>query len=203
MAGPTQSLTAWILGKRPPAESFQTLTLFSVEHGSSLALQRISKKSTSATLDLFDEAELMLETAGAGTAAFVKETRIRTRLTEIGKSYENLRLASGFAQLVARNPIGEESRSLVYELLRQAFTAFAYSTRPDVVYLKSLYRFCRDEGYPLKQAWAPSLATSDRTALAAILNQPVAEQTADPKLVARLHRGLEDYLRRETEILLD
>lgn len=203
MAGPTQPLTAWVLGKRPPAESFQTLTLFSVEQGASLALQRISKKSSSTVLDLFDEAELMVEIPGQGSASFVKETRLRTRLTEIGKSYESLRLACAFGNLVARNPIAEESRTSVYQLLSQAFNAFAQSARPDVVYLKSLYRFCRDEGYPLKQAWAPSLPPLERAALASILNQPVAEQTADPKLVAHLHRSLEDYLRRETELHLD
>lgn len=168
-----------------------------------MALQRLSKKPTSVTLDLFDEAALMLESSGQGTASFVKEVRVLTRLTEIGKSYESLRLASHFANLVARNPVAEESRAGIYALLRQAFTAFAGSSRPDIVYLKSLYRFCRDEGYPLKQAWAPTLPPSDRSAIASILNQPLAEQTAEPKLVARLQRRLDDYLRGETEILLD
>lgn len=203
MAGPIQPLTAWVVGKRPPAESFQTLTLFSVEHGATLALQRVSKKSPSALLDLFDEADLMLESSSQGAASFVKETRLRTRLTEIGKSYDGLRLASSFANLVARNPIAEDGRASVYQLIGQALHAFAQSTRPDIVYLKSLYRFCRDEGYPLKQAWAPSLPPSDRAALTSILNRPVAEQTVDPKLVARLQRGVEDYLRGETEIFLD
>ena len=189
--------------KRPPAESFQTLTIFSAANGAGLALQRISKKSTSATLDLFDEASLLLETPAHGSASFIKEVRVQTRLTEIGKSYENLRLASVFASLVARNPVAEESRASVYELVGQSFRAFARADRPDIVYLKSVYRFCRDEGYPLKQAWAPALPSDDRAALAAILNQPVNEQAAEVKLVARLTRRLEDYLRGNTEILLD
>lgn len=203
MAGPTQQVDGWILVKRPPAESFQTLTIFSAANGAGLALQRISKKSTSATLDLFDEASLLLETPAQGSAAFIKEARVQTRLTEIGKSYENLRLASMFASLVARNPVAEESRMNVYELLGQSFRAFARADRADIVYLKSVYRFCRDEGYPLKQAWAPTLPSDDRAALATILNQPVTEQAADLKLVARLTRRLEDYLRGNTEILLD
>lgn len=192
-----------MLNKRPPAEAFQTLTIFSVDDGAGLALQRISKKSTSTTLDLFDEAALMLETPTSGGAAFVKEARVVTRLTEIGKSYDNLRFASALANLIARNPVADESRPGIYELLRQAFNAFAATTRADVVYLKSLYRFCRDEGYPLKQAWAPSLPASDRASLTEILNQPVAEQSAEPKLVARLQRRLEDYLRENTEIILE
>lgn len=203
MAGPSHLLVAWVLGKRPPAESFQTLTIFTVSEGVTLAFQRISKKGVMAMLDLFDEAELMLESSSQGSGAFVKETRILTRLGGIGKTYESLQSASSLAQLVACNPIDEESRATVYELLRQSFTAFAESERPDIVYLKSLYRFCRDEGYPLKQAWAPTLTPSDHAALVSVLNRPLTEQTADLKVVARLQRGLEDYLRRETEIIFD
>lgn len=203
MAGPTQQVEAWILGKRPPSDAFQTLTIFSASSGGVWALQRLSKKNISATVDLFDRAALMLEASAQGAAFFVKEARILTRLTEIGKSYENLRLASAFANLVAHNPVAEESRSSVFTLLGQGLTAFAATSRPDIVYLKCLYRFCRDEGYPLKQAWAPTLPPSDRAALATILNQPLAGQSAEPKLVTRLQRRLEDYLRGNTEILLD
>ncbi len=192
-----------MLGKRPPSDAFLPLTIFSVSGGSVLALQRISKKNTSATLDLFDEAALILETSGQGPASFVKEVRVLTRLTGIGRSYDTLQFASRFAALVARNPVSEDSRTSIYALLRQAFTAFSRSERPDIVYLKSLYRFCRDEGYPLKQAWAPTLPATDQTALASVLNQPLVEQTAESKRVARLQRRLEDYLRTETEILLD
>lgn len=203
MAGPLHPLVAWVLGKRPPAESFQTLTLFTVSEGVTLAFQRISKKGATAMLDLFDEAELMVESPSQGSGAFVKETRILTRLTAIGKTYDSLRFASSLAQLVARNPVDEGSRAMIYELLRQSFTAFAESERADIVYFKSLYRFCRDEGYPLKQAWAPTLPPSDRAALVSVLNRPLAEQTADGKVVARLQRGLEEYLRQETEIIFD
>lgn len=203
MAGPTHHTEAWVLAKRPPSDSFQTLTIFTRAEGAVLALQRLSKKSNSTTLDLFDEAALLLETPSQGAAVFIKEVRLQRRLTEIGKSYEGLRLASTFATLVARNPVPEESREGIYQLLGQAFEAFAQGNRAEVVYLKSLYRFCRDEGYPLKQAWFPTLTATDRAAVASILNLPLAEQTTDSKTVARLQRRLEDYLRGETEIILD
>jgi len=99
----------------------------------------------------------------------------------------------------------------VYELvstvtwseLRTAFTAFAASDRPDIVYLKSLYCFARDEGHPLKQQWFPALPAPDRTLAIALINQPLATQTAAPADVTRLLRRLEDYLRHHTEIHLD
>lgn len=204
---PAQSLQtdAFVLLKRPPADSFQGLTVFAPEHGTLLVMQRIGRKTpaTSVALDLFDEAALLLESSNQGRTWFIKETRLLQRPVAIGRSYEALLLASELAALIARNPVHEESRGAVGELLRGAFAAFASGPRPDIVYFKSLYRFARDEGYPLKQQWFPSLPAPDRTEVATLLNRPLAEQAATPVLVQRLRRRLEDYLRGHTEVLLD
>jgi hypothetical protein len=204
---PAQSLQtdAIVLLKRPPADSFQTFSVFSAEHGPLLALQRVAKKagSTSAPLDLFDEVALMLESSNQGRTWFIKEARVTTRHLEIGRSYESLRCASALAALVARNPGDEASRAAVAELLRMAFTAFGAGVRPDIVYFKSLYRFSRDEGYPLKEQWFPTLPAIDRAAVALLLNRPLVDQDASAALVQRLQRRLEEYLRGHTEILIE
>lgn len=204
---PAQSLQtdAFVLAKRPPADAFQTCIAFSAEHGALLVLQRLAKKaaSTATALDLFDEATLLLESSNQGRTWFLKEARLVTRFVEIGRSYEALRLASALTSLVARNPVPEESRAAVAALLRTAFGAFAGGVRPDIVYFKSLYRFARDEGYPLKQQWFPTLPSSDRAAVATLLNRPLAGQTETAAAVTRLQRGLEEYLRGHTEILLE
>ncbi len=204
---PAQSLPteAFVLLKRPPSDAFQGLTLFSGEHGVLQAQQRIAKKSTSTSpaLDLFDEVSLILESSNQGRTWFVKEAVLTARHADIGRSYEALQFACALGSLVARNSVHEESRRAVAALLAQAFAAFAAGVRSDIVWFKSLYRFARDEGYPLKQQWFPTLAAADRTAVATLLNQPLAAQTAETAAVARLQRRLEDYLRGHTEILLD
>lgn len=204
---PAQSLQteAFVLVKRPAADAFQTFSMFSAEHGPLLVLQRIAGKSAvrSLALDLFDELSLLLESSNQGRTWFVKEARLIARHGEIGHSYEALRHASTFASLVARNAVDDDSRPAVAALLRGALAAFGADERPDIVYFKSLYRFARDEGYPLKQQWFPTLPAVDRAAVATLLNRPLAEQTAPPELVTRLQRRLEEYLRGHTEILLD
>lgn len=204
---PAQSLQidGFVLLKRPPTDAFQTLTVFSAEHGALLVLQRLPKKSApSATLlDLFDEVSLLLESSNQGRTWFAKEARLLRRHDGIGRTYETLRLASTFAAFIARNPVHEESRGAVAHLLHTALGAFATSARPDAVFFKSLYCFARDEGYPLKQQWFPTLPAADRAAVATLLNRPLAEQSAPPEAVARLQRRLEEYLRGHTEILLD
>jgi hypothetical protein len=196
---------AFVLLKRPPADNFQTFSLFSAEHGALLGLQRIAKKAatTSPPLDLFDEASLQLESSNQGHTWFIKEVRVLVRHVDIGRSYEALLRASALTALIARNPVHEDSRAAVAELLRGALVAFGSGVRPDIVYFKSVYRFARDEGYPMKQQWFPTLPAADRAEVATLLNTPLAGQTAAPATVVRLQRRLDEYLRGHTEILVE
>lgn len=205
MPGQSLSFDAFVLAKRPPTEAFQPLTVFSVEHGPLRVLQRQAKKSagTIAPLDLFDEVALTVESSNQGQTWFLKEARILTRHHTIGRNYSALLHASAIANLVARNPVPEESRASVATLLRQAFQAFARSTRPDIVRLKSVYLFARDEGHPVSQQWFPTLPSEDRANLAKLLNQPLAVQDAPAEVVERLTSRLEEYLRGHTEIVFD
>ena len=205
MPGLPLQTDAFVLSKRPPADTFQTFNVFSSEHGALLILQRLGKKSGGAAvaLDLFDEASLLLESSNQGRTWFVKETRLVTRHPDLGRSYQTLVAASALASLVARNPVPEESRVAVASLLRTALAALAAGARPDIVYLKSLYCFARDEGYPLKQQWFPLLPAADRATVAPLLNRPLSDQTAPPAVVHALQRDLENYLRGHTDILLD
>jgi len=205
MPGRQLQTEAFILSKRPPADSFQTFTLFSAEHGALLALQRLPKKNAAnhLALDLFDEVALSLETSNQGSTWFIKEVRLLHRPAGIGRSYSALALASAFTALVARNPVHEDSRAAVATLLRTALAAFATSPRADIVFFKSLYCFARDEGYPLKQQWFPALTEADQHLAVALLNTPLAAQTAPPESTAHLTGLLEAYLRSHTEILFD
>jgi len=196
---------AFVLLKKPPADRFQQVTVLSASHGQLLCLRRVAVKSasTSVALDLFDEADLWLESSNQGRTWFVREVRVLTRHAAIGRSYDALRFASAFAAVIARNAVSEDSRERVYALVRQTFAAFATAARPDIVHLKALYCFARDEGYPVKQEWLRGLAEAERTAAAEILNQPLATQTAAAPVVARLAARLGDYLRGHTEILVE
>lgn len=205
MPGRQLQTEAFVLLKRPPTDSFQTFSLFSAEHGTLLALQRLPKKNAAnhLALDLFDEVALSLETSNQGSTWFMKEVRLLARPTGIGRSYSTLMLASSFTALIARNPVHEDSRTAVAGLLRTALAAFAQSPRADIVFFKSLYCFARDEGYPVKQQWFPSLASAEQALAVELLNRPLAAQTAAPESTARLTRQLETYLRNDTEILFD
>ncbi|GAB5562466.1 MAG: hypothetical protein SynsKO_41130 [Synoicihabitans sp.] len=204
MAGPTLQTEAFVLHRSAPKEAFQPFTAFSVEEGHLRILQRVPRKPNPnhTPIDLFDRLNLILQGGSAGTW-FVKEVQVQERFAGIGENYRRLQFAAEFSSLIARNPVHEESRPSVYQLVRTALAAFSQSDRPDIVGFKSIYCFARDEGYPVKQQWFPTLLRADRTAVAGILNNPLAEQSASADVVKRLQRKLEDYLRGHTDILLD
>ena len=204
MAGPTISTEAHILQKSPPKETFQPFTAFSAEHGTLRVLHRVPRKPspTHVPIDLFDEVALTLGEGSAGIW-FVKEARILSRANGIGQTYSRLQHASAFTTLIARNSVPEESLAEVYQLISTALAAFASADRPDVVGFKSFYCFARDEGYPLKQEWFPTLPPEDRANVITLLNRPLAEQSLPREAVANLQRRMEDYLKGHTDILVD
>jgi hypothetical protein len=204
MPGQQIQTAVFILAKQPSgSDKFDQLAAFSAEHGVLHCLTRISQGKTASTpLDLFDEVELWLESSNQGRTWFVKEHRIIQRHDGIGRSYEALRAAAALGALISRNPVSDESRAAVTDLLRASLTALAAGGRPDIAWLKALYCFLRDEGYPVKQQWWPDLADADRPLAMQLLNQPLAVQTAAAANVARITRRLEDWVKAETEIRL-
>jgi len=212
MPGQQFQTTAFILARQPSgSDTFEQLTAFSAEHGILLCLRRNSAgrartplraSAVPANLDLFDEAELWLESSSQGRTWFIKEHRLIQRHDGIGRSYDALKTAAAFGALLARNPVPDESREPVAALLRSSFGALAAGGRPDIVWLKTLYCLLRDEGYPVKQQWWPQLQPADRDHAVQLLNQPLATQTAAAPTVARITRSLEDWLAAETEIRL-
>ncbi len=204
MPGQTLTTEAFVIERRPPTDAFQALGLFSAEHGNLLAMQRIPKKASSAQAapDLFDEVSAMLESSNQGRTWFVKEIRITARRSGIGRSYDALRFASALAAVVSRNPVHEESRSNVARMLATALDALASGARPDAVHLKSLYLFARDEGYPVKEEWLPSLSPADLAVARAVLNRRLDVQDTVAADVARLRHSLETYLGASTDIII-
>jgi len=202
--GLTLRTEAFVIEKRPPADAFQRFGLFSAEHGNLLVLQRVPKRpsATHVAPDLFDEVSAILESSSQGRTWFVREVRIARRRAEIGRSYDALRFASALASVIGRNNVHEDSRASVALLLRTSFDAFAAQERPDVVHLKSLYLFARDEGYPVKQEWLPSLPAADRKVATAALGRRLAEQDSGEADIARIRRSLENYLRGHTDIII-
>ncbi|MFA5264235.1 MAG: hypothetical protein WC378_10440 [Opitutaceae bacterium] len=200
---------ACVLAKRQPTESHLPYTLFSPEHGTLATWLRSGKSGSPSlvALDLFDDIDVMLTSSNQGQTWFVKEARVLVRRVAIGRGYDSLKYASAFTAIVARNQVPLEGRAATAALLRQALNAFADDSKaPEIVYLKALYTFARDEGYPVKQEWMEQLQPALKEASQLLILRPLAAIQHDPPArvsASKLIRRLEDYLRTCTEILMD
>ena len=196
-----------VLLKRAPTEKHVPLTVFCVEHGSLAVHQRTGGRQHEAPLDLFDDADVVLTSSNQGRTWFVSEARTRLRRVGIGRGYEILREASFFAGVVARNPVAEDGRAAVRDLMRQALDAFDGSPLPPgLIRLKALYAFAQGEGYPLRQHWFEGLSSNLRPRAERLIRTPLAALAGEREVAgdaARLLARLEEYLRAHTEILLD
>jgi hypothetical protein len=209
MPSPLHHIEAHLLGLAPHAGDHLVLTCFSPAEGLLTALLRPTRKAASAapTPDLFDRLALELNRARGATDSgpwFVREHRVLARHSAIGRDYATLAAASRLARVVMRNPVPEDSRAAIDELLARAFAAFArVEARADLVFFKSLYCLARDEGLPLKQQWLPSLPPGDRALVGSALSLPPdAAECPAPADVLRVTKRLEAYLVSEAELTL-
>ncbi|MGJ8648752.1 MAG: hypothetical protein ACSHX4_00205 [Opitutaceae bacterium] len=192
-----------ILRLAPSGESFLKMDVLSPEHGTFLCLKRISKKSAQQTTpDLFDTADIQLETSKQGTARFVREYQLLNRRETIGRSYHSLRHASEFSALIARNGPHMAEPEALFELVERTLNAFAEGKAPEVVHLKAVYMLLKNEGYPIRESWWPSLPSALRDAAKTLINEPAPEQpdAATREDCEKISQRLYRWLEHETDL---
>jgi recombinational DNA repair protein (RecF pathway) len=196
---------ALVLKTEPSGESFLKLHLLTAESGIFLCLKRLSKKpGTSTTPDLFDQAAILLETSQQGTMRFVKEYQLTRRREKIGQSYHSLRNASRLSQLLVANAAHMPESEWLFELATRAFDAFAEGKSPEVVLLKSLYLILKDEGYPVREAWWPTLHDDLRTQASQILREPAPARLEKSAIESceRIEKHLTLWMRHHTDLIV-
>ena len=197
--------TALILKVAPSGESFLTLHALSAEEGTFVCLKRVSSKApTTDRPDLFDTAEVQLETAKSGNTRFVRDYRVVQRRETIGSSYRALQHASTFASLLAKNATHMPDPALLYQLAERSFNAFGEAKPPAIIYLKSVYLLLQSEGYPVRESWWPQVPSELREAAKELINQPAPEKTAEQQLniCELITQNLHRWLQRETDLIL-
>lgn len=196
---------ALVLKTEPSGESFLKLYVLTAESGIFLCMKRISKKAnTSTTPDLFDTATILLETSQQGTMRFVKEYQLGHRRDVIGQNYRSLRSASRLSQLLVTNASHIPESEWLFTLAGRAFDAFAAGKAPDVVLLKSLYLLLKDEGYPVRESWWPTLQADLRETAKRLLNKPTPAHIdkSEQNTCERIEQHLTQWMRHQTDLII-
>ena len=196
---------ALVLKTEPSGESFIKLYVITAESGIFLCMKRVSKKANSSTIpDLFDTAVILLETSQQGTMRFVKEYQLRQRRDVIGQNYRSLRSASRLSQLLVANASHMPESKWLFTLTERAFDAFAAGKAPDVVLLKSVYLLLKDEGYPVRESWWPTLRADLRETAKRLISKPSPAQIdkAEQKTCESIEQDLTQWMRHQTDLII-
>ncbi len=197
------STEGFLLSKEASGESYQRYQVFTAEHGLLLCLNRISsRKSLKIQPDLFDRAHLELDKPQSGAAWFLGEYNLITRHTGIARNYKTFLRASEFATAMLKNLAHVETFEKLYDLTATAFRSWEKGYDAEVVLLKSLYLFARQEGYPVKEDWWQAIPAKEREKSASILNKKIELLEPGDPAYTDLLDNLKDWIIRRTDILL-
>lgn len=200
MAAPIVATQAIVLKISPSGETFQQANILSSEMGVLTCMLRRKQSKGAAPIDLFDQGEFHIELKEGSRSGFLKEFTLSTNRPGIGSSYEILTAAARFSKFLLSNPISEENANEIFELAEKTFNALDAKHPPNSVLLKTLFLYCRDEGYPVQEDWAHNLESEIKAIAVSIINTPLANinRTAQEQSVAL--ESLITYMRDNSDI---
>lgn len=202
---PGEALTSHgvVLNRSDQSERFIRIDVLSSEHGLLGALLRKPDPKGRGIIppDFFSRIECNLEQPQTGGVYFAKEIHILQTRTEIARNYDAFRHASSFARTLLINLVHLESTDEVYHLAEQTFDAFAVGDRPEVAHFKALFRFARQEGFPVGAEWLARLPESERVMATQSLREPLSGDQPLKQWSEMLLSSLIEYLKNHTPIV--
>ena len=207
MGSPSKSEEALILAREDAGENHLKLRLLCQESGLVLGMQRQSrsgKTSKNPIPDLFDLIQVTLnlpKTGGTGLY-FMGECHIIRRHPGLGKQYSRLKAAGDYARLLIRNAAHLEDHDRLFTRTCRFFEILEQTDLPQVAFLKALFLFLREEGYPLKEDWWNRLPPPARSRTTHYLNDPLDKIEVTAPSPDSILDSLVHWTRAHTDILV-
>ncbi len=191
---------ACLLDRVPAGENSTRLSFFFRDQGLQQALLRERRKPGPCGPDLFQIGDVTLRKKSPEAIGFVVEFSLSEDFSGIARSYQQLTAASVTTRFFQRNLLHLESYETAWELLVHALRAYAARPLPSATLFKLVYRFARDEGYPVTRGWLHALSTASRVEIETLLRAPLDELVLPEARVLHWLERLSHYLERETAI---
>ena len=191
-----------ILDRAEKGESMLCLSLLSPENGLLHIYQKLSRKHTSHTVDLFEEIEALIEPGKIPGQGFMKEHTTLCTRAPIAHQYETLQCASTFSGILLRNLQHTEEPDQVYALCNTALDAWATHPYPHTTLLKTLYRYCMLEGYPVQQDWLENQPGEQKNTIQAAIKSPLSQLEAEPPVSQPATENLLRWMKYHTDFAL-
>ena len=198
-----RSFQGIVLSREEKGERNLFLSMFSPKEGLVRVIKHLSGKRVSAPMpDFFDELELRLRRprTGGESIPFVEEWRVLRRRPELAADRERLEAAFSIGRVFIENGSHLIEPAPYAELLQLSLDALSRGFPPSVVLMKTIYRFARAEGFPVKEDWWENLSLEDKALATKILNVPVRDLVPDNESSVPLLESLRTWINTETEM---
>lgn len=207
MGSLSKSEEALVLAREPSGENHLKLRLLCRGSGLVLSMQRLprgGKTPKNPVPDLFDRIEVTLNApkTGGNGLYFMGECHIARRHPGLGKQYNRLKAAGDYALLLIRNATHLEDHDRLFTRTNRFFEILEVTHLPQAAYLKALFLFLREEGYPLKEDWWKKLPPSARNRATHYLNDPLESITLGEPGPETILDSLLQWTREHTDILV-
>lgn len=204
MASPEFSTHAISLGSELRGDNYLAHRLYTRQQGPlTVLVRRSSKPQKQIAIDLFDEGEFRFELKPGRQTGFLKDAQIARKRRKLAENYEAFEMAARFANVILSNPVSSESIDDSFELLTKGLDSWEAGMNSQATYLKCLYLYCRQEGYPVKEEWAARMPHADRSLTARVLNHPLRDLQSDSIELKNVFESLELYMEHHTHIRID
>jgi recombinational DNA repair protein (RecF pathway) len=202
MSGKHELLEGIVLDRLETGETHLRISLYSPNVGLRLALLRLRKGNLShPPPDIFDDVEVsMNRRVDSNSISFIKDFQILNKRTALACSHRCFYYASKVARLFLDNGSLIQDTVPTYKLIISSMEAFQKGLRPDLVWIKTLFRLGRAEGFAVKEDWLSNLKKREQEFAFNVLSKKVNMQNPSPSSVKELTQSLSVWLDSETEL---
>lgn len=198
-------IEALLLQQTPTGESSLRLSFLAPGEGHLTVFKKTGKTlSPRAQPDLFDTANLHIQTSKDGKFHHLSSYHPITRRDRIPKNYQNFEAACQVTNFLNRNVPWIEDSISTYRLAEKALDALnSTEVHPSIIQLKMLYTLLKQEGYPVRQDWRAKVPDSQKVDLTTVLHSPLYQlhQVSGESVLPLLDK-LQNWMRHHTSFHL-
>jgi hypothetical protein len=192
------------------SEHFSKIDFISPEEGLSSCLIRNSKKSsTQAKPDIFDTAQITFEQKGPSKPKFLTEYVPNLKRSQIGNTYRQLEFACKYSTFLLNNTTYAPDPKELYRLGVKTLDAFELGYSAEIVLLKALYNFLKNEGFPVQESWWASVPQNYKATAGKILSSKLSQfddnlEASEARTIQEcteyLLENISNWIRKETDL---
>tara|TARA_B100001778_G_scaffold325113_1_gene320227 strand:+ start:258 stop:881 length:624 start_codon:yes stop_codon:yes gene_type:complete len=186
------------------SENFSKIDYISAEEGLSSCLTRNPKKSsTKAKPDLFDTAQITFDQKGPSKPKFLTEYAPSLKRSKIGSSYRQLEFACKYSNFLLDNATHVPDPKELYRLGVTALNAFELGHKAEIILLKALYNFLKNEGFPVQESWWVSVPEKHKATAESLLTASLSQLCDTPiidECAEHLLKDISNWISKETDL---